>query len=375
MSFLFTVAATAATVFIHFGLNEFASTQFACFLLLLLAAIPRLLSVFRRLIAPASIFLGAVLLSFFAADQDIRTLAKGVRTLLVMLILVAFACVPLKDRWRHVFLRSLTGTVFLSGVLAALQLLDSLSGSRGLFDIPPSWFALDYGTLFTERRDALAASGYLIRPSATFSEPSALAALGLAGVFVGLNLRAWKLVSISLATTTLSMSLAGLFFGFLLIATAIVRSAQKKLGASFVLAVAAAGLITIIFMIDPLYGRIQALLLGADPSTQARVILPMKMLSSIVESQLYFGINQETAAGFAEGVSVFDNWLLNQFIFYGVGGVAVLLALCLLFPVWLLPLLAAYAVMNGDAFYYDRMWLLFLVIAICSVRHRRNSSQ
>ena len=64
--------------------------------------------------------------------------------------------------------------------------------------------------------------------------------------------------------------------------------------------------------------------------------------------------------------SIFDNWLLNQFLFYGVLGSLWILLSFLFLRVSLWPLLAAYMVTNGDALYYDRYFLLLMAIAAVS---------
>jgi hypothetical protein len=83
---------------------------------------------------------------------------------------------------------------------------------------------------------------------------------------------------------------------------------------------------------------------------------------------LYFGASPELLLSLAsrEVHTIFDNWLLNQFLFYGVLG-TVWIAMCMLFVRPLLwPLLGAYMVTNGDALYYDRYFLLLMAMAAVS---------
>jgi hypothetical protein len=353
---------------IHFGANEFVSVQFTVFLVLALWLLPTLIGYPMKMVPAGLCLLGLVTLPAIVADHESNIYLRGLRTVFVMLLLYAATIHTERRKNPLRAIAVVTGVrwaILASLVLGICQLLDSIAFNTGIFDIPNKWFSLDYGTLFAERRQALAPAGYFIRPSSFYSEPSAFAALGLLGLLCGFTTQDQRLKLTSSAILLVSMSLIGIAFGivfwFLL-----ERSRRAR-----ILALCVSVLLLGIFSQSEnvVITRIQTVAQGADISTGIRVQAPLSIIGYLLDHGLFFGANQTRLSALipSDLNSVFNNWLFNQLMFFGVLGVFLAASPFFLLRHAIWPLIAAYAVTNGDAFYYDRFALLLIAIYVTSI--------
>ncbi|MBL0394123.1 hypothetical protein JJ685_23490 [Ramlibacter monticola] len=363
-----TIAVAAALCALHLGINEYLSTQFAGFALLSMLAVNLKFERLVRLYAPGVAVLVLLGAGYILADHELNTVLRSLRMGVVMLVLFAaqLAMPPsaAKRLGGHAF-SGLFLAILASCVLAAGQLVDSLYLNRGLFDIPQRFFAIDYGTVFSEQREWLSQAGYLIRPSASFSEPSALVALGLVGIVASYSYSNRILRWLSFLAIALSMSLSGLLFGVFITITE--QRRQARMGALLpslgVFAIAVA-----ILLYSPLLStRIISVVSGEDASAAVRIFEPVRLISELLRRNWFFGASEGALRALSpNGAGVFDNWMLNQLMFYGVLGVGFIWLAFVVVPRRLWHLVIAFAFLNGELFYYDRLlllWISCLVIA------------
>lgn len=355
---------------IHLGGSEFVSVQFLGFVLVALLVTGSAISQAARMAFVGSVLASAALLSWYFADHDAHLLMKGFRTAFVLLVFIAWQRHAKKlDAGEITVVRN---AVFLactaSLIVAGLQLADSLSLNSGWFDIPDEYFALNYGTTFSGARAALASDGYFIRPSGSFSEPSALAALGVLGVAASYHLSDLRLRIVAFSVVAVSLSLSGILLaGFVsLLAT---RSPRERQATALLLF----ALLPIMLLVFE--GRVRSVLTGSDLSAQVRVLEPLSVLVEMIRNGYYLGLRPSELMRLTASLDVatiFDNWLLNQFLLYGVLG-ALWVSVPLLFSrraIW--PVLLAFMVTNGDVFYYDRALLLVFATILASKSVRSN---
>lgn len=360
---------------IHFGWNEYASVQFFIFL----ASLALVAKAFLGRLVTVSVFGAAfaliIFLSWAFAGHDAHMVLKGFRTAAVILLLYAWQShfLGAGRRFRdHVYSGIVVASTF-SLALATLQFLDSHATNLGIFDIPKSMFALDYGTLFSDRRLELSSQGYFVRASATFSEPSALATVALLAIWASYIRKDPYLRAVGLAIVLISQSLAGLIFAAFLVAS----NMRTKVRWPMLIGTMLVGTLSLVWLVPLLFGaRIDAVSSGADVSLNIRLLEPLAGISRIFGEQLYFGASPDFIMEGAPAMvfTLFDNWLLAQFLFYGILGLFWIAAPYFLLSRTMWPLLAAFMVMNGDAFYYDRYFLLLLAaVMVHEVRQRRNA--
>ena len=354
---------------VHFGLNEYASAQFVGFLVVAGGMAPTMIRYWREQLIIVVVVAVVVSSSFYFGDHDLHLLLKGIRTGLAFCVLHAVTRWSAKASW--IDWPRVTGLALLIACLAALtlgslQLLDSLGPNTGLFDIPSELFALDYGTIFTDRRSTLSGAGYFIRPYAFFSEPSALAVLGLTCLIVGHVNQSRRMMIVGFVVAVVSCSLIGLLFAPTIVLLSQVRRFRETAGVVFVPALVISVLVVVVAMGTIVGDRVESVLMGDDISARIRLVEPLAVISRIFSDGYYFGVSEDYALRVMSTYvyTVFSNWALNQFIFYGVFGV-VLISLpyfILRRSIW--PLLLVMMVANGDAFYYDRVLLLAVAIAV-----------
>lgn len=358
------IALAAAATTIHWGVDEYRSVQFAMFLLLALFATQPLLINWARVAMVATATVIVVGVSAVFANHEYQLVMKGLRTGAVICLILALQRRSTRRDWIDwsvIAERAIFIACAAAALLATLQLVDSLAFNLGYFDIPESWFSLDYGTLFAERRESLARFQYFVRPAAFFSEPSALAILGLLGLVVSYsNENTWlKLISIWMALV--SYSLIGMLFTILLVLWHELYSkgsSQKRLFAF----VAAATVVFFVAESVVIEGRLSAVLSGEDVSARIRLLNPVILMGHIFGSGFFLGVSHGYAIALmpADVTTIFSNWAFNQFIYYGVLGVVMLALPFFAVSRRLWFLLIVFMVANGDAFYYDRLYLLVL---------------
>ncbi len=351
---------------IHLGYSEFISFQFAFFVCTLIYVIARLPND-SRIMGVALIILTIHLLATAFADHDFHYLLRAIRTSLVASIIYCFRCIFSKSNLSVAGIDTIEKVLFFVGVLsllsACLQLFDSQFINVGLFDIPESWFSLDYGTQYASQRLSLSNSGYFIRPSGFFSEPSSLAFSSLIGFFCGHLLHSKRLTFVSVLVIVVSMSLSGVAILALLFLYFSIANDRNGIGLGKILlgitlVIAILGVAVFVFE-----ERLSLIRTGDDVSSSIRLIEPFRILGIMLDRQQYFGLTAEVLERYmSEGVDrIFDNWIFNQFLLYGVFGILTVSCLFLVFPIRLIILILPASMINGDVFYYDRI-IFFLVL-------------
>ena len=361
-----------AVLAIHLGLNEFASVQFLAFIILFVISL-RFAAL--RLNEVAIVFFALILsiiVSALIANHDPMTVLKGVRSAIVLCLLYIWTWTTnaISKQNKISIFNGIKLAIQISLIVSCLQLADSLTINTGSFDIPESWFSLEYGTLAYDRRDHLASIGVFIRPTSFFSEPSALAALSLLGLAIANEWNDKRLRIASAALLVISMSLAGLLLGVLFLlfsGSRIGQHRQRLFSVIFgTILISAIG----IFVFQE---RIANISVGGDLSATIRIFEPLKVLYTSLNSGNFFGATPEFLLSLADSevYTIFDNWALNQLLLYGVMGIVWLVFPAILLRGWPLALFLAYSVTNGDALYYDRFLFLSLLI-LCRNKHQTN---
>lgn len=368
-------AAVAASICcIHFGAAEFLSVQFLCFAISAVAAYSVVLRPMPRLVGVAAALLSVVLLSWYFAGHDEHLVLKGVRTTVVLVVLIAWQrrSLSLEQGSISLIQKGIFYACAFSLALGLAQLLDSFTVNSGLFDVPKAYFALDYGTSFADRRAVLAPAGYLIRPSALYSEPSALAALGVLSVATSYFSRNLPLRLMGFAVVVISQSLSGLVFAVLVSVLSATDRRERNVAVLLFLPVLIGGFL---YLGSFFGGRVEAVLSGADLSARIRIFEPLSAIAIMAKQQMFFGADTGVLLRMASSDvgTIFDNWILNQFLLYGLLG-SIWVATPFLFSrkaIW--PLILAFMATNGDVFYYDRYY--FLVLATIAASNIRSASK
>lgn len=372
-SFLIGMAVVAICT-INLGVDEFASTQFVMFVLMAILLIGEAVQRIMAVIFLSIIIIMLVWIAAVGGDHQLQLIGKGIRTgvVIVMLFLVQSRIArPSAINWGFVAHRAVYFSCVFSAILASIQLIDSLTKNSGIADLPIEWFSLEYNTIFTELRQSLAAVGFFVRPTAFFSEPSALAALGMLGLLIAYHVRDPKLKLVSVYVAFVSCSLLGMFFSLLYILYR--EGAKRKSIAGRV------GLLLIVSVLmlgvtfnggtgsDVIDRRLNSVFSGNDVSAEIRMVAPLSLIARNFSDQNYVGVDNAVAYSLIPEhlTTVFSNWIFNQFIFYGVLGVFfVMLPFYILRKeVWILVFM--YMNANGDALYYDRFFYLCLAVAVC----------
>jgi hypothetical protein len=365
------LAFAAAICSLHMGANEFASIQFAGFALLALLGLrvspERLIALF----APGLAILLVLLAGYFVADHETNTLLRGIRVAAVMLVYLSVQRAMMPQAMQRMGNSAFGGVLlatFFSLILAALQLFDSFYFNSGRFDIPQAFFALNYGTVFGEQREWLSRAGYFIRPSAFFSEPSSLAAVGLVGVVASYSYSSRLLRLLAFGVIGLSMSLNGLIFGVMITVIEGRRNRTAIWSSVAILAAAAA----IVLYSPVMSDRLMSVLSGRDASAEVRLSEPIRIGLELLSRNEFFGASEAKLRSLSVAkASIFDNWVLNQLMFYGILGVAMIWLALVVVPRRLWHLALAFAFLNGELFYYDRLILLWIAYLLVASEHDR----
>jgi len=111
----------------------------------------------------------------------------------------------------------------------------------------------------------------------------------------------------------------------------------------------------------------------SDQSTLVRVLEPIRIFMDMLVRGDYFGLPPEllTRRMSQSVLTIFDNWILNQFMYYGLLGLAPIVLLIFMFGRVLGLIILSFGVTNGDLFYYDRfIFLIILVVSYSSFKNR-----
>ena len=369
---LLTISLCICIVGLHLGYDKYLSVQFFSFIVIniyLLSTLNKGNIKFTRLFgAVFGVLTIASALSYVVTDQSFHFLIKGIRTAYCAGLIAALAACE-STYISNSLARAARNALYISGflalVLASLQYMDSLTGNTGRFDIPAAWYAINYGTFLANLRQIYAASGNFARPSAFYSEPSALAAFGLVVGISGLRARRNILVVISLLLVLLSRSLGGYI---LLIGLFLFEGAGKKLAGKRLFLATSAILLALAASISFFSNRVDRILNGNDLSANIRIFEPLRTIENEILAGDFFGESSRTlmSRSHFDFHTMFDNWALNQLMWYGLLGAVILLTLLVVFPAKWRFLLVSFSLLNGDAFFYDRFILFYIAIAACA---------
>lgn len=347
---------------LQLGISEFLSVQFILFLVLLIHAIKR-----KKILQPKIILFFSSLILIYSIGlifdgHELHRYLVCIRTALCASLAFSFTLKikskenPNKLKFRLLNTLEIFGILCL--ILAFFQLIDTIYVRSGIFYIPSELYALDYGTLSSAQKFDL----LFLRPSGPFSEPSALAMNGLMLYCIAIIHQNKKLLTIGLLMTFVSMSLTGYIFIFLstyyYLCGCIGIFAHRRNRAYFLLF----SLVLVLFSAYILSGRIERVLSGDDLSSLIRIFEPINVISSNFKHGLYFGASQNLlTANLDKGISsIFDNWIFNQFLYFGLLAIPILLTILLSYPSLGAPFVIALGFANGDMFYYDRVVMLAL---------------
>lgn len=367
---------------INLGVDEFVSTQFFVFVLMLMLLVDEAIYRVADVLLLGVVYVGLVCIAAIGGDHQFQLVARGLRTGFIIILLYLIqskASRPLTINWGMIAHQSVYWACIASAILASGQLVDSLTRNSGFADLPVEWFALEYNTIFTDLRQVLASVGFFVRPTAFFSEPSALAALSVLGLLIAYNVNDFKLKLISVYVAFISCSLLGILFTLVYIfyrETTKQKSLIGLLGIFIVIAVLVLGVAvsggTGNEVIDR---RLANVFSGEDISSEIRMVAPLYLIAHIFSEYNYLGVDYDVASSLVPEhlTTVFSNWIFNQFIYYGIFGIFFVFIpfLILRKEVWIL--LFMYMNANGDAFYYDRFFYLSLAILACCGTYNRNS--
>jgi hypothetical protein len=361
----------AGLLFIHFGLNEFISVQFFLFAYAyIITARYCFANVNYWFVFVVATAIGSVGALLSGQDAHYYLVALRVSAVLSLLYTLSYRYPinKVKSITSRDILFSLEFVMFSNFVLAAGQLSDALFLRSGLFDIPMRYFALDYGTLADELRGASRGIEFFLRPSGFYSEPSALSAIGLMGFFVAHYFNAARLALISGLCVVISLSLAGIVLLamflciFIFMNQGLFGSGRGRFYAGCFILLCAAVCVAV------LQERIARIISGEDGSALIRVWEPLRLIGTSISDWNLFGAEKSALLSSTSVPldTIFDNWILNQLLLFGLTGALFMGFVAFILPSLLFPILIAFGVMNGDIFYYDRF--ILLALAIVAVR-------
>lgn len=362
----------------HLGIGEYLSVQFLAFTTLAIYSILHP-GAYQKVSGSIAIIIAINLLAPIAAGHDSHYLLKSARSAVTMILIAYFwartsnpnnSLPTLSEIERILFI--VTATSFFLG---CAQLVDSVTLNSGIFDIPTHWFSLDYGTLLTDHRGALSEAGYFIRPSGTFSEPSALAFSSLISYYCGRLAKSRRLISTSIGCIAISLSLSGVFF---LIALYFLTASNLKsrrlistpnLIKGIIAAILGIGIAAIF------QERLSEIFAGQDASANIRVLEPLRLLQAMLANGDFFGMTIETLEkrmSYDVDRAV-DTWPILQILLYGFGGLILILSIPALYRPKLGWLILTLSPINGDAFYYDRV--IYFIIAAIAIKRFINQKE
>lgn len=368
----------AALLACHLGISEYLSVQFLAFTTLAIYSILHP-GTYQKIAASIAIIAAINLFAPIAAGHDSHYLLKAARSAATMILIAFF--------WRHtsspnnklLTLDEIEKILFIVTItnfcLGCAQLIDSVTSNRGFFDVPTYWFSLDYGTLLADHRSTLSQAGYFIRPSGTFSEPSALAFSSLISYYCGRLARSRRLISTSIGCIAISLSLSGVFFLIVLylLTSSDIRPRKFLSPSSLIKGILAATLL--IGLAAIFQDRLFEIFAGQDASANIRVLEPLRLLQAMIANGDFFGMTIETLEkrmSYDVDRAV-DTWPILQILLFGLGGLILIFCIPVLYRPKLGWLILTLSPINGDAFYYDRV--IYFIIAAIAIRKFTNQKE
>lgn len=352
---------------LHLGYGEYLSTQFIFFALLLGYSITSFgIQKPSLVIALCLFFLGA--LSCFLSSQDMHQYFVIARFSLVVYLLHSFTRVRRVNPDLIAMLVGGFSIALIANAIAALgQTLDSIYYNTGYFDIPKELFALNYGTLLTDLRATSSGLSGGLRASGFYSEPSALAAFGIVCLYIyATRQNMAPLYIISFIPIIISKSISGYAAAaFLMFYVKYLAKGQRNSMLVSARQLAAVISFVAIFYVF-LHERLHAVFAGLDQSFAIRISTPLEIVSQQFRSGYFFGWPVDVIKGAMpyDMNTVFDNWIFNNLMLFGLLGLLFYLIVVFSLGRHLGVMVFLFSFFNGDPLYYDRVILLSLLILI-----------
>jgi len=364
---------------LHFGTSKFVSVQFFVFIVLVLDRLA-LFTARSTPIRPLIIFvlylvIFVPLTMLAASDRQGHWLTFAFREGLGIWVVQSVSVqkrLPGGDRvldFPKILASGLTLALVMNAALGALQLLDVQFLHTGKFFVPSTFYSLDYGTLsddLNQKFDKL-----FIRPSGFYSEPSALAALGVLGFFASADPTKRLRRIASLMCIMLSFSLSGIAAFVLIYLYQLISRRDRNLKS---VAIALGSLLVVGSVLVAMNAdRISKIGKLSDESTDERIVAPVSFAATSLATYP-LGLDLDTARSLEQakyGQHGMDNWFLRTLIQYGwLGPLLWVLAFSPL-TMGEKILFAVLGNFNGELFFYDRAVLLSA--AITASRPKKNS--
>ncbi|SIO58930.1 hypothetical protein SAMN05444172_3825 [Burkholderia sp. GAS332] len=366
---------------LQIGYTVHLSVAGACFVVALIYGLRNLTLLSLGLALAGAVFL-VVPIIFAPGGISFDMLVRAGREALCLFILVAFKNIkPRFDQAAHVRIRRALWIIILGLLLiTALQAIDLYTARSGRFFLPynllPKPISLancgtsaDCWLKFGAEHGVLT----LIRPAATYAEPSYLGFVILCLVFASQKVMSTNraertcFVVVGMVIALLAQTASGIAALIAVLLVTNWKALSRNVGIMLL------GLAFLVGAAVLLGDRLEALMYGSDESGRIRLIYPFLAMGQMLEKGYIFGVPSESlsyvvrgdfaaAAGFTAGAS--DNALINMFLLYGVGGFAVLAILFARNSFAEIVLLVLSMQFNGAIFMYDKVILISLALLL-----------
>lgn len=392
-SWIVVAAGMACVISIQFGYTVHLSIGSACFALACIYAIKRLTPLWLG-VGLLGVVLVVIPHLFSPDDFSVDALYRSLREAACFFVLVVLKTVRLNfsvESQARIG-RAIWILMIALLVMSALQAVDLKLSRSELFFVPYALFAPPNipGGCWTVAACWLQfeqAHGILtvIRPSATYSEPSYLGFIVLCLVFVSQNVLKGRhggkmaFIAAAMATVLLAQTTSGIISIVIMLLFTTRPSPAKTAGIilAALLFATGAGLV----MSD----RVTDIMRGTDMSFLARFIYPFQAVSQVLEKGYVLGVPSESlaklvssevlaATDLSAGAS--DNGLINMFLLYGIcGGIAMLAILFLRCSFPEIVFLVLSMQFNGSIFTYDKATLISLSLILFKARFDANNGR
>ncbi|WP_244817438.1 hypothetical protein [Caballeronia sp. Lep1P3] len=389
LSLIVVTATVACVLAIQFGYTSHLSVAGACFVLAVLTAIRKLNALwFALAIIGASVM---ILPHLFMPDEfHLDGLYRSLREAACFFMIVSLKRVrfDFTDGNKTAIKWGLWVLMIALLVMTTLQTIDLQLDRTGRFFVPSMYYPATINSTDCWTSSAcwldfekLHGIRIVMRPCATFAEPSYLGFVVVCLVFVGHKLLADSrremiaFMSAAMATVLMAQTASGILA---LVVMFLVLNKQSPLRTLLVVLVTFLFLsVAFVFMSN----RWNDISDGSDSSSRSRLTQPLSAAGETLAQGYVFGLPSESlgkvvpadlipGARIERGAS--DNALINIFLQYGaVGGTIVLLILLLRCSAPEVCLLLLSMQFNGAFFWYDKVVLLALALILTKARFGR----
>jgi len=352
--------------FLHLGFSYYLSSQ-------MLGVSAMVLLIMTMGIQPRAALLAAMGTALFLIkafmvmrSYDSHEIALVIREMCCfMLLLLSIQQVSYLGR-PDVLLKQYKIFLYMCVAIVSLQYIAILSGF--FIQFPFDWFVMNEKTL--EGVDLALEHGTRIRPVGFYGESSYMAFVMVSAlvIFLSLELELKKVIwvlALNLVTFILLGSLAGMFAYFVVSTFYFLNSMSKNSRRGILTKFLFFGVISCIIVAGLLNssdyaGRLTSVLTKGDidNSIYIRYVMPVLMLSEMLDKQLFFGYS-------IVGFPSIDNALFYLLLHYGILAPIILLVLMLYVRTkFLLVYLILALNFNGAYFAFDKVVVMSLVVGL-----------